>query len=197
MRTGEVNTMNGGMNGGMRTIRGESLWQGDSLHPDTLVLDVRTSVEFREAHIPGSTNVPLGDIRHRAQAVLGGAATERIALVCQTGRRAASACQELRKGGILVDLHVLEGGLAAWREAGLPVMRGKHVVSLERQVRIVAGALIVLGVLLGYFLHAGFFGLSALVGTGLVFAGVTDTCGMALMLAKMPWNRASVACQEG
>ncbi|MEE8469062.1 MAG: rhodanese-like domain-containing protein [Planctomycetota bacterium] len=193
MLTGEVNTMNNGM----RTIRGESLWQGDSLHPDTLVLDVRTSVEFREAHIPGSTNMPLGDIKHRAQAVLGGAATERIALVCQTGSRAASACQELRKSGILGDLHVLDGGLASWREAGLPVVRGKKVVSLERQVRIVAGALIVLGVLLGFLLHPGFFGFSALVGAGLVFAGVTDTCGMALMLAKMPWNRAPVACQKG
>ncbi len=192
MLTGEVNTMNNGM----RTIRGESLWRGDSLHPDTLVLDVRTSAEFLGAHIPGSTNIPLGDIRRRAFAALGGGRVERIALVCQTGQRAAAACPELRKSGILGDLHVLDGGLASWREAGLPVTRGKRVVSLERQVRIVAGSLIVFCVLLGFFLHPGFYGLAACLGAGLIFSGVTDTCGVAMILAKMPWNRATLVCQE-
>ena len=189
--TGEINTMKNGM----RTIRGESLWRGDALHADTLVLDVRTPAEFREAHIPGSTNIPLGELQHRARATLGATRTERIALVCNTGLRAASACQELRKGGILDDLHVLDGGIESWREAGLPLTRGKRAVSLERQVRLVAGSLIVSGVLLGYFLRPGFLGLSALVGAGLAFAAVTDVCGMAMILAKMPWNRASIARQ--
>lgn len=183
------------VNNGMRTVTATSLWQGDSLHPDTFVLDVRTPAEFREAHIPGSKNIPLGDIRHRAQSVLGRASTLRIAIVCRTGRRAASACQELRKSGVLGDLHVLDGGIVSWRAAGLPIKQGRHAVSLERQVRIAAGSLIVLGVLLGYFLHPGFFGLAAFVGAGLVLAGISDTCGMALLLAKMPWNRAPLSCQ--
>lgn len=184
------------MNESMRTIRGECLWEDGSLHADTFVLDVRTPAEFREAHIPGSTNIPLGDLRHRAHAVLGRAASKRIALVCRTGRRAASACKELRIGGVLSDLHVLDGGIASWLEAGLPVDHGEKAVSLERQVRIVAGSLIVLGVLLGLSIHPGFLGLSAFVGAGLVFAGITDTCGMAMILAKMPWNGAPIACQQ-
>ena len=74
-------------------------------------------------------------------------------------------------------------------ECGLPVVRGKKMVSLERQVRIAAGFLVVLGALLGWFVDPAFVFLSAFIGAGLVFAGVTDTCGMGLMLAKMPWNR--------
>ena len=87
-------------------------------------------------------------------------------------------------------------------EAGLPVVRGKKAISLERQVRIAAGSLVLLGVLLGWLVHPAFIGLSAFVGAGLVFAGVTDTCGMGMMLARMPWNQVKDAagrllCDEG
>jgi hypothetical protein len=74
-------------------------------------------------------------------------------------------------------------------EVGLPVVRGKKTISLERQVRIAAGLLVLIGSLLGWLVHPVFIGLSAFVGAGLVFAGVTDTCGMGLMLARMPWNQ--------
>ena len=87
------------------------------------------------------------------------------------------------------NLFSVEGGTLAWEKAGLPVVRGREVISLERQVRIAAGLLVVLGVMLGWLVHPGFLALSAFVGAGLVFAGLTDTCGMGLMLAKMPWNR--------
>jgi rhodanese-related sulfurtransferase len=84
---------------------------------------------------------------------------------------------------------VVEGGTLAWIEAGLPVTRGTaKVISLERQVRIAAGALVLTGVLLGWFVHPPFFGLAGFVGAGLVFAGITDFCGMGLLLAKLPWN---------
>ena len=83
----------------------------------------------------------------------------------------------------------VEGGTLACVEAGLPVVRGKKAISLERQVRIAAGSLVLLGVLLGWFVHPAFIGLSAFVGAGLVFAGITDTCGMGMMLARMPWNQ--------
>jgi len=73
----------------------------------------------------------------------------------------------------------------------LPVVRGKKTISLERQVRIAAGSLVVLGVVLGWLIHPGLSGIAAFVGAGLVFAGVTDTCGMAMVLAKMPWNQVS------
>lgn len=77
----------------------------------------------------------------------------------------------------------------AWEAAGLPVVRGKKAISLERQVRIAAGLLVLLGAILGFFVNPSFIGISAFVGAGLVFAGITDTCGMAMMLAKMPWNQ--------
>jgi rhodanese-related sulfurtransferase len=83
----------------------------------------------------------------------------------------------------------VDGGTQAWEAAGLPIVRGQKTISLERQVRIAAGSLVVLGAVLGYFVHPYFIGLSAFVGAGLVFAGVTDTCGMGMLLARMPWNK--------
>jgi Protein of unknown function (DUF2892) len=87
----------------------------------------------------------------------------------------------------------VEGGMLACIEAGLQVVRGKKAISLERQVRIAAGLLVVLGSLLGWFVHPAFIGLSAFVGAGLLFAGITDTCGMGMLLARMPWNQVSKA----
>jgi hypothetical protein len=97
----------------------------------------------------------------------------------------------------LTDVVVLEGGITAWAGAGLPVVRGRKTMSLERQVRIAAGALVFIGSVFGYFVNPAFIALSAFVGAGLVFAGITDTCGMAMMLAKMPWNTRGAACSTG
>ena len=85
----------------------------------------------------------------------------------------------------------VEGGTAAWEQAGLSVVRERRVMSLERQVRIAAGTLVLVGTGLGAFVHPLFLGIAAFVGAGLVFAGITDTCGMGLILAKMPWNNAA------
>jgi len=87
----------------------------------------------------------------------------------------------------------VEGGTQAWDQAGLPVVRGKKTISLERQVRIAAGTLVLVGSLLGAFVSPWWIGLAAFVGAGLVFAGITDTCGMGLLLARMPWNQAGAA----
>ena len=86
----------------------------------------------------------------------------------------------------------VEGGTLAWAAAGLPVVRGRKAVSLERQVRIAAGSLVAAGVGLGVFVHPALLGLAAFVGAGLVFSGVTDTCGMGVVLGRLPWNRAAV-----
>ena len=98
-------------------------------------------------------------------------------------------CQKLEGAGFTKITNV-EGGTSAWQSAGLPVVEGKKVMSLERQVRIAAGALVVIGAVVGHFYNPVGYGLSAFVGAGLVFAGVTDTCGMGMIIAKMPWNRA-------
>ena len=156
------------------------------------VIDVRTPAEFREVHIASARNVPLPTLD--PQEVMGNRDKNTpLYVICQAGSRGASACQKLLDEGYDNVVNV-EGGTRAWIEAGLPVVRGRRSVSLERQVRIAAGLLVLLGAALGYFVSLHFIGLSALVGAGLVFAGVTDWCGMALFLAKMPWNQSSQSC---
>jgi rhodanese-related sulfurtransferase len=114
---------------------------------------------------------------------------EEIHVICQSGGRSMKVCQKLEAAGFTKIVNVA-GGTSAWQSAGLPVVEGKKVMSLERQVRIAAGSLVVIGAVVGQFVHPGGFGLSAFIGAGLVFAGITDTCGMGMMIAKMPWNRA-------
>jgi len=136
------------------------------------LIDVRTPVEYREVHVEFARNVPL-DRLNPAEVVLGrnGAADLPLYVICRAGGRGKQACEK-------------------FIAAGFPqVVRGKKVISLERQVRIAAGLLILLGILLGWLVHPAFCALSAFVGAGLVYAGLTDRCGMALLLARMPWNR--------
>ena len=160
--------------------------------PVTLI-DVRTPAEHGEIHIPGSQLMPLD--RLDAGAVKSAAGNPgQCVLVCRSGKRAEQAYQKLAAAGC-DNLVILDGGVTAWESAGLPVNRGQKAISLERQVRIAAGALVLTGVILGTWVHPGFYGLSAFVGAGLMFAGITDWCGMAMILAKMPWNqRAGGAC---
>ena len=154
--------------------------------PDLQVIDVRTRVEFAEVHVPLAQNIPLDELKPDNLAIQ---KDRPVYLLCRSGRRAEKAAGEFSKKGFLEPI-IVEGGTLGWIDAGLPVTRGAaKVISLERQVRIAAGLLVVLGVLLGWFVHRGFFGLSAFIGAGLVFAGITDYCGMGLLLAKMPWNR--------
>ncbi len=117
-----------------------------------------------------------------------GANSGPVYLLCASGIRATKAAEQLKRAG-LDDVVVVEGGTNAWAAAGLPVVRGRKTISIERQVRIGAGTLVLIGTGLGWFVHPAFFILSAFVGAGLVFAGVTDICGMAIVLAKAPWNR--------
>jgi len=145
------------------------------------MIDVRTPAEYGEIHIVGSILMPLD--RLDPKQVHGPAV-----LVCRSGKRAEQARQKLAAAGC-ENLAVLQGGILAWEKAGLPLESGKAVISLERQVRITAGLLILTGVGLGSLVHPALFGLSAFVGAGLVFAGLTDWCGMGLLLAKMPWNQ--------
>lgn len=154
---------------------------GDSFQ----LIDVRTPAEFRSVHAEGALNHPLESFDAKNLPFEKG---ETLHLICQSGGRSAKACQLLEAAGYDGVVNV-EGGTAAWQAAGLPVVEGKKTMSLERQVRIAAGSLIVTGAAIGYFVHPGGFGLSAFVGAGLVFAGVTDTCGMGMLIAKMPWNR--------
>ncbi len=152
------------------------------------LIDVRTPAEYREVHIGIARNFPLDllDPSVLMQA-RNGSATEPLYVICRSGSRAQQACEQFVKAGFPNVVNI-EGGTMAWEEAGLPVVRGKKAISLERQVRIAAGLFVLLGAALS-FVHPAFIGLSALVGAGLVFAGITDTCGMGMILARMPWNQ--------
>ena len=172
----------------MKTISPLDLQRLLATQPDLALLDVRTSVEYAEVHVDRARNVPLDELDPKA-IINAGPKGQPIYLLCRSGARAAKAADKFAKEGA-AETVVIEGGTLAWIEAGLPVTRGTaKVISLERQVRIAAGSLVLIGVLLGWFVHRGFFGLSAFVGAGLVFAGITDFCGMGLLLARFPWNK--------
>lgn len=152
-----------------------------------LLLDVRTPAEFRERHIEGSILQPITrlDPEKVRRLALG---HDACVVICASGHRASMAAGKLRGAGVGA-VTVLDGGVQAWEGAGLPVLRGKAAVSLERQVRIAAGTLVAVGCLLAYLAGPAWLILPGFVGCGLVFAGITDTCGMALLLARMPWNK--------
>lgn len=152
------------------------------------LIDVRTPVEYREVHVAFARNVPLDQLK--PSELTAGRNGDPLYVICRSGGRGKQACEKIAAAGFTHVVNV-EGGTQAWDQAGLPVTRGKKGMSLERQVRIAAGSLVLTGAVLGYLVHPYWIGLSAFVGAGLIFAGVTDTCGMGMMLARMPWNRVS------
>jgi rhodanese-related sulfurtransferase len=163
-------------------------------HPMIRLLDVRTPGEYETAHISGAYNVPLDTLGEHAREIQTGV-VDPIVLVCQSGQRARKAEDALARAG-LANLHVLDGGMNGWIAARFPVVGGRKRISLERQVRVVAGALAATGGLLAAFVNPSFGLLPGLVGGGLVFAGVTNTCAMAMLLSRLPYNRA-VTCDVG
>lgn len=155
--------------------------------PDVRLLDVRTAGEYEAVHIAGAYNVPLDTLGEHA-ADIRAHVDEPVVLVCQSGARARRAEEALRTAG-MPQLHVLEGGVNGWVAEGRPVRRGAARISLERQVRIAAGALAATGGFLALLADPLFAAVPAFIGSGLVFAGVTDTCAMGMLLARLPYNR--------
>jgi rhodanese-related sulfurtransferase len=148
------------------------------------VIDVREPMEYASGHIAGSLNVPLARL-HQADLPRGP-----LVLVCQSGNRSSKGVQTLLQQGHPDPVSDLAGGLPSWEQAGLPLRRLKNApLPLMRQVQIAAGSLVLLGLILGTFVAKPWILLSWFVGAGLVFAGVSGFCGMARLLAVMPWNR--------
>ena len=170
----------------MKNISVEESNQQRHLKNDIPLVDVRTPAEYVSVHADGASSYPMESFNLEQ---IPFAKDEEIHVICQSGGRSMKVCQKLESVGFTKIVNV-EGGTSAWQSAGLPVVEGKKVMSLERQVRIAAGSLVVIGAVVGQFVHPAGYGLSAFIGAGLVFAGVTDTCGMGMMIAKMPWNRA-------
>ncbi|KQX51011.1 MULTISPECIES: rhodanese-like domain-containing protein [unclassified Streptomyces] len=150
------------------------------------LLDVRTPAEFRTAHIPGSYNVPLSTLReHRAE--LRSHLDEDVVLICRSGQRAKEAEQALTEAG-LPNLRVLEGGMNAWEATGAPVKRGPERWDMERQVRLVAGSVVLATGLVGV-LVPGMHLVGTAVGAGLTYAALSNSCAMGVLLSKLPYNR--------
>ncbi len=154
--------------------------QGESMH----LIDVRSAGEFAAGHVPRAVNIPLEQLPNRVDDLGQGT----LAMLCQSGHRAGMACGHL--DGVRADVLLVSGGTAAWRAAGYPVVASTSAAwPLERQVRLIAGLLVLMGTLLSLYVHPGWIGLAIFVGAGLTFAGATDICGMAFLLARLPWNR--------
>jgi len=153
--------------------------------PETRIIDVRTGAEFETAHIEGSFNVPLDllaeQVRHIADV------HHPVVLVCQSGGRATTAQAKLRSAG-KTNLRVLDGGMGAWLAAGGEVVRGEESWSLERQVRGIAGGLVLGSILASVVVPKARF-LAGGIGFGLAFSALTNTCAMGNLLGRLPYNR--------
>ena len=163
-------------------------------HPDVKLVDVRSESEFGEEHIDGSINVPVDTLTSRVGELScsGGA----YVVFCRSGTRAPMAADMLLQAGVQC-VKVMRGGITAWKKEGFDVVKGEGTLSVERQIRVAAGGLVLLGVLLAAFVHPAFALLSGFVGAGLMYAGITDNCMLGMMLMKLPHNRKAAASKVG
>ncbi|MFO0939370.1 MAG: rhodanese-like domain-containing protein [Pirellulales bacterium] len=153
------------------------------------LIDVRTPAEFREVHVAFAINVPLNQLNAKELVNVTRDSEQPLYVICKSGARGRQACEKITAAGCRCVINV-DGGTLAWEQACLPVVRGKKTISLERQVRIVAGLLIVIGSLLTIALDEPLWSiLCGACGIGLMHAGLTDSCLMGMMLSVMPWNQ--------
>ena len=153
---------------------------------DFVVIDIREKDEYAREHIKGAISLPLSQLDKTPITI---DAHQKAVFHCRSGMRTDENCARLAAHAT-GDAFILEGGLNEWKKAGLPLAVNKSApLEINRQVQITAGTLILLGVLLGFLVHPALFAISAFVGAGLTFAGISGWCGMALLLNAMPWNR--------
>jgi rhodanese-related sulfurtransferase len=157
---------------------------------EAVLVDVRETGEYQSEHIEGARNLPLSKVtldgvhlpEHEGK---------KLVIHCLSGGRSATACQKLVCGGASIDVWDLEGGINAWKSAGLKVATSKKkTLPLDRQLQLTIGIMVLVGTGLGYFVSPWWFALAALAGAGLTNAGLTGVCPMATLIAKMPWNQA-------
>ena len=154
---------------------------------EALLIDIREPMEYAREHIHGARLEPLS---HFDKADFSGISDKVAVFYCRSGNRTRQAADVLARSGFR-DLYVLDGGIEAWKRAGLPIEEDRRApIDIMRQVQITAGGLVLLGLVLGLWLNPWFLALSAFVGAGLMFAGISGYCGMAKLLSRAPWNRA-------
>ncbi len=154
---------------------------------EAILVDVREPGEHQAMKISGSKLIPVGSINKEK---LPDIKNQKIIIHCHVGRRGGIACEKLLHDNPDLDLYNLEGGISAWEKAGFAVEKsGRVFIPVDRQVQIVVGCGVLLGLILGYFIHPGFLLLSGFFGAGMLYAGISGSCGMATMLSMMPWNQ--------
>lgn len=171
------------------SVNAKTLREWMSQHQDLVVIDVRSAAEFESLHIAGSYNVPLNLLSEHTED-LASRLGKRVVLVCQSGVRAEQARQRLAGAGI-ETAYVLDGGAQGFAEAGGEVVRGSSRWDLERQVRMVAGSLVLTGLVGGKFISPKIRTVAGIIGTGLTFSAATNKCAMGKALSAMPWNKAA------
>ncbi|WP_394214090.1 rhodanese-like domain-containing protein [Brachybacterium vulturis] len=170
-----------------RSIAPTELTQRLAEDPELMIIDVRTPGEFATTHIRGSYNVPL-ELLTEHTADLAERMGEHVVLVCQSGSRAGTACTALQRAGV-DSAAVLAGGIAAFEQSGGAVVRRGTRWAMDRQVRMTAGSLVLVGTLAGQLLHPRLGLFAGAIGAGLTYSALSDSCAMASLLSKMPWNR--------
>lgn len=153
------------------------------------LIDVRTPEEFGCSHAPLATNMPLQTLQPEAVAAQSSSPGEPLYLVCRSGARARQAAERMVGAGY-ENVVLVEGGMVAWEQEGLPVVVNKKVMPIENQVRLTIGLGVFIGTLLASFVHPAFAFIPAFMGLGLINAGITGNCPLAMLVAKMPWNKA-------
>lgn len=160
-----------------------------------VVIDVRERDEFDSEHVEHSINVPLSHFAEVAPGILNQLTEKKLSILCRSGSRARMAAQQINLMGFTdkIDASVYEGGILKWKLEGKPtIQRRANHLPIMRQVQLAAGLMVLATSLLGAFVNPWFLAISAFVGAGLTVAGSTGFCGLAMLLAKMPWNRVGV-----
>ena len=169
--------------------------QGKEIH----LIDVRSPAEYRAGHVSGAVSIPIDELSaEKVRAQLGDTVKDdeqSLFITCHSGIRAQQAAEWLKDAGI-ENVHLLEGGTEAWMRSGLPMQKCGNAISLERQVQIAIGALLLIKVIFGFTVHQLFYAAIPIIGAGLIVAGITRWCGMAQLMAMMPWNRETDCCNK-
>ncbi len=158
---------------------------------EAMLLDVREPAEYKAESIVGAKLLPLAGI---SKSALPNYAGKKLVIHCRKGGRGGSACEKLLAEDPNLEIYNLEGGISAWADAGFPIQSsGKFFLPLDRQVQLAIGLSVLIGSLLAYFVNPLFLLLTGFFGAGLTFAGLTGFCGLAIVMARMPWNQQSGA----
>jgi rhodanese-related sulfurtransferase len=158
------------------------------------LIDVRSPLEYNEVHIKGSINIPMDMVASKLDEL--GKAGGAYIVLCRTGNRSAMAADMLLQSGVK-DVRVLDGGMTRWQKERLPAEKGVGGISIERQVRIAAGTVVLIGLALALLVHPAFIAITAFVGCGLIYAGATDNCMMGMLLMKLPYNQKLYKTKSG